>query len=433
MNDSLLTHVTPSKAEIAAGQRNQKRVLAGLPLSGNLSLLQKMKENRSNGISRRVSEVSTRDQLTALFAKGMARCGDRLREGCKQFFEGALTALDTADSRKAVADMVAASIGDSPEAKESQVALSRMIAENVGKLIRFTGSYVPWYKSVTLGESDVPYIRTFVPQEINVRIGTGDGTLITHDAQPDLEDDTKAILFFMISDILRAKLFDVNKGNIADAALGTVDIALDLLDKIDAYLALAVRIGGANTIFTSTFVTDGTPAAHYLATSRINTANYPTGNIIAPASNGGATKPRFDCLRVIDEYFGRFASALDNAVGPVRIHMASGIAHQFGDEFTATSVTNPYSDALYKNRKMLNYNGRDFEIVPDDTIDPTDKYLYVNSGMPIGLYFDKPAGAKVFRKEDDVLNEVTTWERALMATLYPVPWAIGSCAVQFKT
>ncbi len=433
MKDSLLTYPVVSKAEIAAGQRNQKRVLAGLPLSGNKSLLQKMKEDRSNGISRRVSEISTRDQLTTLFSKGMARCGDRLREGCKQFFEGALTALDTADSRKAVADMVAAAQGDTDEAKESQVALARMIAENVGKLIRFTGSYVPWYKSVTLGEADIPYVRTYVPQEINVRIGTGDGTLMTHDAQPDLEDDTKAILFFMISDILRAKMFDVNKGNIADAALGTVDIALDLLDKIDAYLALAVRVGGANTIFTAAFVNDGTAASHFHTTSRINTANYPSANIIAPASNGANTKPRFDCLRVIDEYFGRFASALDNAVGPVRIHMASGIAHQFGDEFTASSVTNPYSDALYKNRKMLSLNGRDFEIVPDDTIDPTDKYLYVNSGQPIGLYFDKPAGAKVFRKEDDVLNEVQTWERALLATLYPVPWAIGSCAVQFKT
>lgn len=433
MNQSLLTYPVVTKAEIAAGQRNQKRVLAGLPLSGNPALLKKMQEDRANGISRRVSEVSTRDQLTALFAKGMARCGDRLREGCKQFFEGALTALDTEESRKGVADMVAASQGDTPDAKEAQVALARMIAENVGKLIRFTGSYVPWYKSVTLGESDIPYVRTYVPQEITVRIGTGDGTLITHDAQPDLEDDTKAILFFMISDILRARIFDVNKGNIADSALGTVDIALDLLDKIDAYLALAVRVGGANSVFTGTFVNDGTPASHFHANVRVNTANYPTGNIIAPAGNGGATKPRFDCLRVIDEYFGRFASALDNAVGPVRIHMASGIAHQFGDEFTPTSVANPYTDQVFQNRKMLSYNGRSFEIVPDDTIDPTDKYLYVNGGMPIGLYFDKPAGAKVFRKEDDVLNEVSTWERALLATMYPVPWAIGSCAVQFKS
>ena len=433
MNQSLLNYPVVTKAEIAAGQRNQKRVLAGLPLSGNPALLKKMQEDRANGISRRVSEVSTRDQLNGLFAKGMARCGDRLREGCKQFFEGALTALDTEESRKGVADMVAASQGDTPDAKEAQVALARMIAENVGKLIRFTGSYVPWYKSVTLGESDIPYVRTYVPQEINVRIGTGDGTLITHDAQPDLEDDTKAILFFMISDILRARIFDVNKGNIADSALGTVDIALDLLDKIDAYLALAVRVGGAYSVFTRTFINDGTPAAHYQVSSRINTANYPTGNIIAPAGNGAATKPRFDCLRVIDEYFGRFASALDNAVGPVRVHMASGIAHQFGDEFTPTSVANPYTDQVFQNRKMLSYNGRSFEIVPDDTIDPADKYLYVNGGSPIGLYFDKPAGAKVFRKEDDVLNEVSTWERALLATMYPVPWAIGSCAVQFKT
>ncbi len=434
MNDSLLTYVTPTKAEIQAARKQEKATLATLPLQGNRKLLLEMDERRKAGLSKRVSEVSTRDRLTGQFAKSMLRCGDRMREEVKAFFEGALAGLDNADNRKKMSDMVAASMGDTDSARQERAALGLMIAENVGKLIRFTGSYMPWYKTVSLGESDVPYIRTYVPQEINVRIGTADGTLMTHDAQPDLEDDTKAVLFFMISDMLRAKMFDENKGFIADAALGVVEIALDLVDKIDNYLSQAVRVGTANSVFTATFVNDGTPAAHYQVSSRIITANYPTGNIIAPASNGNTTKPRFDCLRVIDEYFGRFGSALDGmAMGPVRIHMASGIAHQFGDEFTPTSVANPYADQLFKNRKMLNYNGREFEVIPDDTISPTDKYLYVNCGMPIGIYFDKPAGSKVFRKEDDVLNEVTTWERALLATLYPVPWAIGSCAVQFKT
>ncbi len=432
---STFTHVPAAalKAEFAAGKKFQKAVLSRLPLSGNRGALEAMRDDRRAGRSTRLTETGIRHQIQNAFGRALAVCGVGRVDEVKEFFTGVLAGLDDQDARKQLSDMVAASIGDTDSAREAKAALTIMIAENVGKLIRFTGSYMQWYKSVTLGEEDVPYVRTYVPQEINVRLGTADGTTRVHNAMPDLEDDTKAILFFMVSDMLRAKIFDEERGMIADSALGTVDIALDLADKIDAYLQLACLVGTPNSVFTAAFTNDGTPASHFHASARINTANYPAGNIIAPTSNGANTLPRYDCLVAIDDYFSRLASVMEGAVGPVRVHVPSALSSAFGKEFTPTSVANPYTDQVARNNKVMNVNGRNIEIVPDDTLDPAGKHLLVNGGLPIGLFFNKPAGSKVFRKEDDVLNEVATWERALISTLYPVPWAVGSMAVQFKS
>ena len=235
--------------------------------------------------------------------------------------------------------------------------------------------------------------------------------------------------------MVRAKLFDEYKGNIANAGLAVVDISLDLKDKIDALLQLPFLVGTPNSVYTATFVTDGTTAAHYHASSRINTANYPTGNIIAAAGNGASTKPRFECIRAIDKYFSQFGAGFADGGDMVagRIHVASGIASQFGDEFTPTTVTNPYADGLFQNRGSVSFNGRAYEIVPDPTIDPAAKYIYVSSNLPAGIFFDKPAGSLVHRHEDTILNEVQTFERALIGYCFPVTWAPRVLAVQFKS
>lgn len=325
--------------------------------------------------------------------------------------------------------MVAAAQGND---REAQAALGKMIAVNVGNLIRAAGTWMQWYQSQSLGEADVPYLRNFVPQVGDVRVGTADGYITTKTLQPDVESDDIVPLFFLLSDMYRAKMFDPYKGNIADAALGTIDIAMDLMEKIDGLLQLPFTVGTANSVFVASFVVDGTTASHYHASGRIFTANFPTGNIIAPSSNGASTKPRLATIQAIDEYFGRFGNAMDG-MGATTVHVASGIAHQFGDEFTASAAVNEYTANLYANRSRLNYNGRTYEIVPDPTIDPTNKHVYVKGAAPAGLYFDKPSGALVHREERTIENEVLTFERALLGYAFPLTWAPRVLAVKFKT
>jgi hypothetical protein len=435
MSDKLLTHIKPTKPELNKGKAFQKSVLEKLPISGNTSLLRKMSQNRKEGVGGKpASKVSTVSRLNQLQRRALAICAEQNIEAAKDFFKNALESLSTDANRTAVNEMVAASMGGGDDAKTARAALGKMIAVNVGHLIRSTSMWVQWYESITLGETDKPFIRNYVPQQVGVRLGTADGYLRTHDVQPDDEDDSAVPLFFIISDMVHAKLFDEYEGNVGNANLAVVDIAMDLAEKVDSLLQLPFLVGTANSVYTGTFVNDGTTASHYLATSRINTANFPTGNIIAPSTNGAATKPRLDCIRAIDEYFGRFGNGFDVDGDMVagRVHVASGIAHEFGLEFDATSHQNVYTDGLFKNRGRIDYNGRTYEIIPDNTLDPTDKYLYVNSNLPAGLFFDKPAGSKVFRMEDEIQNEVQTFERKLMGYAFPLTFAPRVLAVKFK-
>ena len=423
-NNSFFTTVKPDKADMALGRNFQRRRLADTPTANNLKLLAHMKAN-----PRRVSAQSVGSRLSNLLTRALA-VGNPVNAACgKAYLEGALNAIATESHRKDMSDMVAAAqAGDN----EQKAALGRVIAVNVGSLIRAAGLWVQWYESQSLGETDVPYLRNYVPQTGDVRVGTADGYVATKHAQPDVEDDSLVPLFFLISDMFVATMFDPYKGNVADAALGTIDIAMDLMEKIDGLLQLPFTVGTANSVFTAAFTVDGTPAAHYHASSRIFTSNFPTGNIIAPTTNGANTKPRLDVIRAIDEYFGRFGNAMEG-MGATTIHVASGIAHSFGDEFTTTSGPNPYTDNLFANRSRISFNGKTYEVVPDPTIDPADKHVYVKGAAPAGLYFDKPAGSMVHRKEDEVTNQVMTFERALIGYAFPVTWAPRVLAVKFKS
>ena len=421
---SIFAHVKPTASDMALGKAFQKRRLAGTPLDCNRALIEKMKKNPI-----RIIASSVADRLQNLLVRSGHVANPANAACAKVFIEGALNAIETEDHKKKVSDMVAAAAaGDA----SSQVALGKMIAVNVGQLIRAAGTWVQWYQAQSLGEADVPYLRNFVPQVGDVRVGTADGYLTTKHLQPDVEDDSRVDLFFLLSDMYVATLFDRYKGNVSDAALGTIDIAMDLMEKIDGLLQLPFTVGTPNSVFTAAFTVDGTPAAHYHASSRIFTDNFPAGNIIAPTSNGANTKPRLDVIRAIDEYFGRFGNAIDG-MGAMTVHVASGIAHQFGDEFSATSAVNSYTEKVFANRSRIEFNGKAYDIIPDPTIDPTDKHVYVKGSAPAGIYFDKPAGSLVHREERVIENEVMTFERALIGTAFPVTWVPRVLAVKFKS
>ena len=425
--DSIFTHVKLDKADFARGRTLQKSRLAATPLAGNRQLIEHLEKN-----PRRVSTLGTMDQLKSLLARSLALANPANAACAKAFFEGAMNAIETADHKKQMTEMVAAAVGNGAESYEAKVALSRLIANNVGMLIRCTGDWIQWYESKSLQPDEVPYLRNFVPQVGDVRVGTQDGTMAVKHVQPDLEDDSLVPLFTLISDVYVATLFDPYKGFISDAALGTLDISMDLMEKIDGLLQLPFSVGTPNSAFVSSFTVDNTPAAHYHASARIFTSNFPAGNIIAPSSNGASTKPRYDVLRAIDEYLGRFGSAIDG-LGVTQVRVAAGVAHQFGDEFSVSTPVNAYSDQVFKNRSRMVVNGRTMEIVPDITIDPADPHVYVKGPSPAGLYFDKPAGAKVSRTENEVRNEVTTFERALIGYAIPNTFVPRVLAVRYKS
>lgn len=415
--------------DIALGRAFQKRVLASTPLEGNRAVIDRIQANpkniSSNSVMQRLKMLATQAAIIANPINAVAAAA---------FFKDSIEALESEDNRKKMADLVTASMSkDAAEGKAAKAALGKIIATNVGNLIRAAGTWVQWYESQSLGEGDTAYLRNYVPQYGDVKVGTAEGGLRTRNILPNLESDEMVDLFFLYSDTYRAKLFDKHKGNIADSALAVIDLAMDLKEKIDGILQLPFIIGSANQIYVANFVNAGTAASHFHASARINTANFPTGNIITLSDNGAATTPRFAVIRAIDEYMGRFGDAMDGVGGMTQIHVASGIAHTFGNEFTPTSVANPYTDKLFTNRRRGEYNGMVYEIVPDPTLSPTDKHVYVKGAAPAGIYFEKPAGAYTHREEDIRHNEVTTWERMLYGQAIPLTWVPRVLAIKFKS
>lgn len=414
--------------DLALGRAHQKRILAATPLEGNRKVIDAMHANPRN-----VSNVSVMDRLRSLADRAKIVASPRNALVAAAFFDGALAALETEENQKKLTDMVNAARGDGQDAREAQVALGRMIASNVGNLIRAAGTWIQWYESQVLGESDVPYLRNFVPQYGDVFVGTAEGNTRVKTILPNLESDEMVELHFLISQTYRATLFDKYKGNVANSALAVIDIAMDLKEKLDGILQLPFLIGSANSVYVASFTNDGTAASHFHASSRINTANFPTGNIISLTDNGASTVPRFAVIRAIDEYMGRFGDAMDGVGGMTQVHVASGIAHQFGTEFTPTSVANPVADQMFANRRRITYNGMTYEIIPDPTLDPTDKHVYVKGAAAGGIYFEKPAGAYTERKEDLRNNEVLTWERMLYGLAIPKTYVPRVLAIKFKS
>lgn len=374
--------------------------------------------------------MPVRQRLEGLAARA-AFCNPLNAQFAKDFFQQVLDHVDTDEARAHTQGLVTASMeGD----RDARMELGRTIAVNVGHLIRAAGTWVQWYETRTLAEDETAFLRNFVPQQVDVRVSNADGTLSARHAMPNIEDNSIVDLYFLLSDPFIATLFDPNKGNVADAALGVVDISMDLMEKLDSLLQLPFTVGSPNSVFVANFIKDGTPASHFHASSRIKTANFPAGNIIAPTSNGANTQPRFDCIKAIDEYFGRFGSGfdVDGDMVPVAIHVSSGIAHQFGNEFSPTSHANALTNQLFQNIGQIQFNGKTYQIISDNTIDLADKHLYVRSNLPAGLHFEKPAGAHVHRVERIIENEVETFERGLFGQAFPVTWVPRVLAVKFK-
>lgn len=413
--------------DLALGRAHQKHILATTPLEGNRKVIDAMHAHPRN-----VSGVSVLERLKALAAKAKVIANPQNALVAAAFFDGALANLETEENQKRLTEMVAAARGEGQDAREAQVALGRMIASNVGNLIRAAGTWIQWYESQVLQEGDTPYLRNFVPQYGDVFVGTAEGSTRTKTILPNLESDEMVELHFLISQTYRATLFDKYKGNVANSALAVIDIAMDLKEKLDGILQLPFLIGTPNSVYVTNFTADGTAASHFHASSRINTANFPTGNIITLTDNGNNTVPRFAVIRAIDEYMGRFGDAMDGVGGMTQIHVASGIAHQFGSEFTPTSTPNPVTDQLFANRRRISYNGMTYEVIPDPTLDPADKHVYVKGAAAGGIYFEKPAGAYTERKEDLRNNEVTTWERMLYGLAIPKTYVPRVLAIKFK-
>jgi len=199
-------------------------------------------------------------------------------------------------------------------------------------------------------------------------------------------------------------LRDLYRGSgVRDISLQQVDLARDFNYAIDALLASYVLVGGANSRLTATFDTTNADKKlrDYVAHSRVNTANFPVGNLVTLGTNSTTTNFRKEVLDAALEYCERWGADVDGS-GPlnvVEIRVCSKDVGAWRGQVTLTSEMNSLTSQIFDTGVVMNYAGKRFILVGDNTINPNDGVAYFRLNKPIGMQFEKPSFAEVIIDE----------------------------------
>jgi hypothetical protein len=202
---------------------------------------------------------------------------------------------------------------------------------------------------------------------------------------------------YLTSDIVRTRRVDIYRGRIADPALATINIAMDMGMKVDGQVQNLLI--GPNSNFFGLFTFTGKRANwSYVAHSRINTANLPNTNDVIVFEQDGVTPTNgfgFQVLAYITDYCARWDGAFQDGVNlrptgrillpPAHIkNIANGI-------YPSGATRNKIADELMDQGWFgVHYLGRDWLFVPDNTLDPTEFACYPEFNKKPCQAFFKP-------------------------------------------
>lgn len=301
-----------------------------------------------------------------------------------------------------------------------QRQLSSVRIEQVGNFIVAESNFLSMYfEVVTLGETEEPYIYNDTANEIRI-------ASVGEDGKPDqvrvLKPESKFTigLEFIASQIVKYKTVDLYKGNVADVAKKTFDIARDLTFKLDRVffnlLNASLADGGAFGAFSYENDNPAPEKRIYLPHSGIKTVHLPTTNDldVHVASNG---RFNIEVLKAIIKYQDQWAN-----VAPGGRFMADGtIVVPSSDIIQIAEDATPNSNTI-ENRMQeeinlngytsVKYLGKTWTFVADVTIDPGT--CYPRMSLLPGRAFFKPS----FDREFVDLNLVENWESRWQRKVY---------------
>lgn len=331
--------------------------------------------------------------------------------------------------------LMAASNGDR-EAVAMQAEIIRFTTSN---LILATSQWMSFFEMQSLGDADVPYLESDIGQQIIVdSIGPdGGNTMVTAQFERDFYPIP---LLTLATQWFEYPLTDLYKGSEAKtAALANIDIALDFADKINALLGSYLISGGTNTRLTATFDTSGANLANdYTVRANVNTANLPAGNLITLAGNTTSSPFRKEVFDAIEKYCQSWGANVfpDGDLAPVAIHVASANATDFLGQVTLGSYQNPVTTQIFSGGKITEYGGRNYLIIPDNTIAPNSGICYVRTNKPIGYVFDKPSQARTITDPDASLalqNKGRVAQSQVFGFGMPKHWRKNTLGVCYRT
>lgn len=435
--NKLYRHATP--AEVGADRQLRSAIrkgFASLPASrGAPADRERMKQGRS-----RLATIADGTHVLAALAeraKLIMTPGPALAR-VLDWIKGATEQLHTADYRQRQNEvMVAASRGD----QAAQELRAAAVRETIGALMMPSATWANFFMQVNLDEDDIFLLESRVPAEVGVEAIGPDGRADTVPAMQHF--DFSAIpLYFLSTDDYEFPLVDLTHGGrVADAALANIDMARDFAAKLDFIIQSFHLVGATGSRCKAAFdITDANLAKRdYVPHSRVDTSNFPTGNIIVLATNTVTSGPRLDLLRAVIAYATQWGSGAwpDGDLVPVAIHVPSKDAYRFTEEFSISApVGNSYTENVASAPFQLHFGGYNFTIIPDNTLSPAgDTHAYVRFNKPTGLALEKPSLGRDFRDdtyESQKANIGRVSRVAAIGQAMPRQWCPNILAVRYR-
>lgn len=299
---------------------------------------------------------------------------------------------DTPEGRKAAADFATACAKDPAYAAQSLAAIR---TESFNNFIYATNNLWDFFfETVNLAPDEAPVEVNTTQKQINVYTVAGDGSpksvLVDRNDQEAMK-----ILNFLTTDWARYQMVDIYRGQVADAALATINLAYDWKNMAEAQLYTLLTTTGVFGPFT---FTGRRVNWSFVLNSRVIASNLPGGNDLTIGLNANPAQAKttfgFAVLDRINSFFGRFAGTnpeMKDAKPTGRLLVPGVDIEQIKNGLVATNA----KPAIQGERLLddgwfgIHYLGRDWIFIPDNTL-PTGT-CYPESSIKPGRVWLKPS------------------------------------------
>lgn len=368
-------------------------------------------------------------------AKVVMPAGGR-RDAITEWLARAIEQVNSGEQLRDRGEVLMAARAGDPEAIKLRAA---MVVTSVQNLLQASAGWSAFFDMQVLGDEDWPIIEVASTQEIKVEAIGEDGGMQTVQAQL-AKKQFYIPLFMLWTEWFEYPLRDLYKGHkVKSLALANIDMARDFAAKIEDLLATYILVGGANTRLTATFTTTGDEVdRHYDVHSRVNTGNFPVGNLVTLTNNTTTTNFRKDVLDAALEYCEKWGGDAfpDGALDVVGIRVCSADIGAWRSQVTLTSESNSLTEQIFTGGAVLNYAGKRFVLEADNTIEPNDGVAYVRLNKPIGVQFEKTSMAETLIDESPERirsNRGRICQGSAFGFGMPLPWAVNILGVRYRT
>lgn len=342
--------------------------------------------------------------------------------------EEALKPEKEEDHTKKINDLFQAKLDGDVEAR---AAAANLRITSVDNFLVASTNPIAFFETISLADNEWPMFEntTNRSQEIVVNYLGQDGR--ARRTQPiKYWDSTNLDMRILGTEEFEYQLWDLVKGNIKDPMLANIDMERDLNNKISVLLWPFIRsqIGAFN-------LSGARTGRVYFPNSLANVKNLPTSNLLVPPGNSTTTLWRKECMDVVLKYVAAWGSIFpDGAMKPVAVYIPSSEVMGYLDQITLTSNPNSKVEEIFETGFVMTYGGVRWNFVADETLDPDAGIAYVKMNKPIGQFFLKPSGDKVF---DDTSIALQKQNKGLLSMIkpvgfgLPVPWRLNIAGVQY--